>query len=145
MTSVSANQTDNPEYPWILVSQWIPGISMDTGQPMDTRNIQGYWSANGYPEYPGILVSQWIPGISRDTGQPMDTRNIQGYTGQPVAVVIRLASVLTFSVRHTPVLVVSEHPDRLMVFSHQSKTTTRHMLNLCIPMMPFTPFRQRLV
>ena len=26
-----------------------------------------------------------------------------------------------------------------MVFSHQSKTTTRQMLNLCIPMMPFTP------
>ena len=26
----------------------------------------------------------------------------------------------------------------LMVFSHQSKTT-RQMLNLCIPMMPFTP------
>ena len=29
----------------------------------------------------------------------------------------------------------------VMVFSHQSKTTTRQMLNLCIPMnmMPFTP------
>ena len=26
-----------------------------------------------------------------------------------------------------------------MVFSHQSKTTTRQMLNLCISMMPFTP------
>ena len=28
---------------------------------------------------------------------------------------------------------------RIMVCSHQSKTTTRQMLNLCIPMMPFTP------
>ena len=28
---------------------------------------------------------------------------------------------------------------RVMVFSHQSKTTTRQMLNLCIPMMPFIP------
>ena len=27
----------------------------------------------------------------------------------------------------------------IMVFSHQSKTTTRQMLNLCIPIMPFTP------
>ena len=27
----------------------------------------------------------------------------------------------------------------LVVFSHQSKTTTRQMLNLCIPMKPFTP------
>ena len=27
----------------------------------------------------------------------------------------------------------------LLVSSHQSKTTTRQMLNLCIPMMPFTP------
>ena len=26
-----------------------------------------------------------------------------------------------------------------MVFSYQSKTTTRQMLNLCIPMMPSTP------
>ena len=26
-----------------------------------------------------------------------------------------------------------------MVFSHQSKTTTRQKLNLCIPMMPFAP------
>ena len=26
----------------------------------------------------------------------------------------------------------------VMVFSHLSKTTTRQMLNLCIPMMPYT-------
>ena len=31
----------------------------------------------------------------------------------------------------------------LMVFSHQSKTTTRQLLNLCIPMMPFTPGHTR--
>ena len=28
---------------------------------------------------------------------------------------------------------------KLMRFSHQGKTTTRHRLNLCIPIMPFTP------
>ena len=27
----------------------------------------------------------------------------------------------------------------VMLFSHKSKTTTRQMLNLCIPIMPFTP------
>ena len=33
----------------------------------------------------------------------------------------------------------------VMVLSHQSKTTTRQMLNLCISIMPFTPGPTNLV